>query len=150
MKEYTICPRCVLRLPGTAPGHGSSTLDARVPFRSIALQSMEPSDLLERKLREARLAYSGAISIDLHILSSISKPALSTMFTIACRGKSPSPCESRASEQVMNSATQTPVDFEQLVEGLGDAVVVADASGAITVWNPAAERFFGFTQAKAL
>jgi PAS domain S-box-containing protein len=50
----------------------------------------------------------------------------------------------------MNSATQTPVDFEHFVDALGDAVVVADASGAITVWNPAAERLFGFTQAEAL
>ena len=50
----------------------------------------------------------------------------------------------------MNSATQTPVNFEHFVEALGDAVVVADASGAITVWNPAAERLFGFTQAEAL
>jgi len=50
----------------------------------------------------------------------------------------------------MNSATQTPVDFEHFVEALGDAVVVADANGAITVWNPAAERLFGFTQAEAL
>jgi PAS domain S-box-containing protein len=45
---------------------------------------------------------------------------------------------------------QTPVDFEQLVEALGDAVVVADASGAITFWNPAAEYLFGFTPAEAL
>ena len=50
----------------------------------------------------------------------------------------------------MNSATQTPVNFEHFVEALGDAVVVADASGAITVWNPAAERLFGLTQAEAL
>ena len=50
----------------------------------------------------------------------------------------------------MNSATQTPVDFEHFVDALGDAVVVADASGAITVWNPAAERLFGLTQAEAL
>lgn len=50
----------------------------------------------------------------------------------------------------MISATQTPVGFEHLVEALGDAIVVADPSGAITVWNPAAERLFGFTQAEAL
>ena len=50
----------------------------------------------------------------------------------------------------MNRATQTPVDFEHVVEALGDAIVVADPSGAITVWNPAAERLFGFTQAEAL
>jgi PAS domain S-box-containing protein len=45
---------------------------------------------------------------------------------------------------------ETAIDYQQLVEALGDAVVVADASGAITVWNPAAERLFGFTQAEAL
>jgi PAS domain S-box-containing protein len=42
------------------------------------------------------------------------------------------------------------IDCEQLVEVIGDAVVVADASGAINLWNPAAERLFGFAQAEAL
>lgn len=45
---------------------------------------------------------------------------------------------------------ETPIDHEQLVEVIGDAVVVADTSGAINLWNPAAERLFGFTQAEAL
>lgn len=40
--------------------------------------------------------------------------------------------------------------FKQLVEAVGDAIVVCDASGAITVWNPAAERMFGFSPAEAL
>lgn len=40
--------------------------------------------------------------------------------------------------------------FKQLVEAVGDAIVVCDASGAITVWNPAAERMFGFSQAEAI
>lgn len=51
---------------------------------------------------------------------------------------------------MMNCDMPIPVDFEQLVEALGDAIVVADASGAITLWNPAAQRLFGFTQAEAL
>ncbi|HVI27999.1 PAS domain-containing protein [Hansschlegelia sp.] len=42
------------------------------------------------------------------------------------------------------------VDLEQLVAAIGDAVVVADADGAITLWNPAAERMFGYTEAEAL
>jgi PAS domain S-box-containing protein len=52
----------------------------------------------------------------------------------------------------MNSAvhTQSPIDFEQLVDVIGDAVVISDASGAITLWNPAAERMFGFTAKEAL
>src|SRR5260221_14629924 len=50
----------------------------------------------------------------------------------------------------MNSLVRAPVEYERLVEVIGDAIVVSDASGAINVWNPAAERLFGFTQAEAL
>ena len=42
------------------------------------------------------------------------------------------------------------IDFKQLIEAVGDAIVVCDASGAITLWNPAAERMFGFTESEAL
>ena len=42
------------------------------------------------------------------------------------------------------------IDLSQLVTAVGDAIVVTDASGAITVWNPAAERMFGYTQSEAL
>jgi PAS domain S-box-containing protein len=42
------------------------------------------------------------------------------------------------------------VDLSELVAAMGDAVVVTDAGGAITLWNPAAERIFGFTQSEAL
>ena len=45
---------------------------------------------------------------------------------------------------------QAAIDFEQLVNAIGDAVVISDAQGAITLWNPAAERIFGFTQEDAL
>lgn len=41
-------------------------------------------------------------------------------------------------------------DLAGFVAAIGDAVVVADPDGAITVWNPAAERIFGFTAADAL
>lgn len=42
------------------------------------------------------------------------------------------------------------VDFAQLVACAGDAIVVSDHDGAITVWNRAAERVFGFSEAEAL
>ncbi|MBP0596243.1 PAS domain S-box protein [Paraburkholderia sp. LEh10] len=42
------------------------------------------------------------------------------------------------------------IDYEQLVKAIGDAVVISDKNGAITEWNPAAERMFGFTQEEAL
>ncbi len=45
---------------------------------------------------------------------------------------------------------QTNLDFKQLVEGAGDAIMVRDAAGAITLWNRASERIFGFTEAEAL
>ncbi|HEY8709025.1 MAG TPA: PAS domain-containing protein [Burkholderiaceae bacterium] len=45
---------------------------------------------------------------------------------------------------------QTPLDCTQLVESIGDAVIASDASGAINLWNPAATRMFGFTEAEAL
>ena len=46
----------------------------------------------------------------------------------------------------MSSST----NLNHLVEALGDAIVIADASGAITLWNPAAQRIFGFTESEAL
>ena len=42
------------------------------------------------------------------------------------------------------------IDYEQLVNAIGDAVIISDANGAITLWNPAAERMFGFTQSEAM
>jgi PAS domain S-box-containing protein len=42
------------------------------------------------------------------------------------------------------------IDYKQLVEALADALIVADPSGVIRFWNPAAERLFGFAEAKAL
>lgn len=42
------------------------------------------------------------------------------------------------------------LDLKQLVEAIGDAIVISDAKGAITLWNPAAERMFGFTREEAL
>jgi PAS domain S-box-containing protein len=45
---------------------------------------------------------------------------------------------------------QTILDLRAVVQAVGDAVVACDETGAITLWNPAAERIFGFTQAEAL
>ncbi|MEO6363221.1 MAG: PAS domain S-box protein [Caldimonas sp.] len=44
----------------------------------------------------------------------------------------------------------TGIDCQQLVAAVGDAIIAADASGAITLWNPAAERMFGHSEAEAL
>jgi len=45
---------------------------------------------------------------------------------------------------------KTPIDCHDLVAAIGDAVIASDAKGAITLWNPAAERMFGYTEAEAL
>ena len=42
------------------------------------------------------------------------------------------------------------IQYAQLIEAVGDAIVVADVNGAITLWNPAAERMFGFTRNEAM
>jgi PAS domain S-box-containing protein len=42
------------------------------------------------------------------------------------------------------------VDLKALIEGIGDAVMVCDAKGAIMLWNPACERMFGHTEAEVL
>jgi PAS domain S-box-containing protein len=51
----------------------------------------------------------------------------------------------------MTTSNREPfVDFEQLIEALGDAVVVSDGDGTIRMWNSAAERLFGFSSAQAI
>jgi PAS domain S-box-containing protein len=42
------------------------------------------------------------------------------------------------------------VELHALVEAAGDAIIVADVHGRIVLWNPAAERLFGFTAAEAV
>lgn len=46
-------------------------------------------------------------------------------------------------------AMQPAIDFEQLANAIGDAIVISDAAGDITYWNPAATRMFGYTQEEA-
>src|SRR5262245_17286549 len=41
-------------------------------------------------------------------------------------------------------------DPEQFVVLAGDAIIAADTDGFIIVWNPAAERVFGYTESEAL
>ena len=38
----------------------------------------------------------------------------------------------------------------QIVEGAGDAIIVADRAGVIQQWNASAERVFGYSRAEAL
>jgi PAS domain S-box-containing protein len=42
------------------------------------------------------------------------------------------------------------IDFAQLLQVMGDAVVVADPKGTIVFWNEAATRVFGFSEAEAV
>jgi PAS domain S-box-containing protein len=45
---------------------------------------------------------------------------------------------------------KTSIDLHQLVECVGDAIVVADAHEKIVLWNPAATRIFGYSEQEAL
>ena len=41
------------------------------------------------------------------------------------------------------------VDLQRLVDAAGDAIIGADPEGKIVLWNPAAERIFGFAAREA-
>ena len=45
---------------------------------------------------------------------------------------------------------QTTIDCRELVASIGDAVIASDPAGAINLWNPAATRMFGYTEAEAM
>lgn len=45
---------------------------------------------------------------------------------------------------------RTKVDLQQLLECIGDAVIVSDAHEKIVLWNAAATRIFGYTEEEAL
>jgi PAS domain S-box-containing protein len=50
----------------------------------------------------------------------------------------------------MSSNIDSSIDFQALVTSVGDGIMASDAQGLITLWNPACERMFGFTEADAL
>ncbi len=45
---------------------------------------------------------------------------------------------------------QRPDDCDALLLAAGDAIIAAAADGSILLWNPAAERIFGYTEGEAL
>jgi len=45
---------------------------------------------------------------------------------------------------------KTNIDLHQLVNCVGDAVIVSDANEKIVLWNAAATRIFGYTEEEAL
>lgn len=45
---------------------------------------------------------------------------------------------------------QPDVDLAALVAAAGDAIILADTAGTIRLWNPAAERMFGFSPSEVL
>ena len=48
------------------------------------------------------------------------------------------------------SIPEMSIGYQQVVEALGDAVVICDRDGSIRFWNDAAERLFGFTKTDAV
>jgi PAS domain S-box-containing protein len=50
----------------------------------------------------------------------------------------------------MGMSEQPDVDLAALVAAAGDAIILADTAGTIRLWNPAAERMFGFSPSEVL
>ncbi len=42
------------------------------------------------------------------------------------------------------------IEFESFIKAAGDAIIAVDMAGKITLWNPAAERIFGYSDKEAL
>ena len=55
-----------------------------------------------------------------------------------------------AGSGMKTSNLETFAGYQQLVDALGDAVIICNRDGVIRLWNAAAERLFGFTPAEAL
>jgi PAS domain S-box-containing protein len=45
---------------------------------------------------------------------------------------------------------QDSIDYRQLVEGAGEAIIASDPQGVIVLWNEAATRIFGFSGNEAI
>ena len=45
---------------------------------------------------------------------------------------------------------QASIDYRQLVEAAGDAIIASDPQGVIVLWNAAATRIFGFSSDDAM
>jgi PAS domain S-box-containing protein len=65
---------------------------------------------------------------------------------LARRSHFNAPLVEQSTEKPMN----TIIDCQELVAAIGDAVIAADASGAIVLWSPGAVRMFGHSEAEAL
>ena len=55
-----------------------------------------------------------------------------------------------AGSGMKTSNLETFAGYQQLVDAIGDAVIICNRNGVIKLWNAAAERLFGFTPTEAL
>ncbi|VVE27862.1 Sensor protein FixL [Pandoraea cepalis] len=56
----------------------------------------------------------------------------------------------RIPHKIIGDIMSASVDVSQLVQVVGDAIVVADPNNIITLWNSGAQKMFGFSEAEAL
>ena len=59
-------------------------------------------------------------------------------------------CGFNHGEMLQSAGLASTVDCIQLVQAMGDAVVVCDTTGKIVLWNAAATRIFGFSEEEAM
>ncbi|WP_323785799.1 EAL and GGDEF domain-containing protein [Thalassovita sp.] len=53
-------------------------------------------------------------------------------------------------EQALRALSESEMKFRTITDTALDAVIVVDNDGTITLWNPAAEKIFGYSQTEAL
>ena len=78
-------------------------------------------------------------------------PEKNVLATDADNLKGPQESQHGSAGRVVRKTNLEPLlDYQQIFEALGDAVIICDSDGVIRLWNATAERLFGFTAAEAL
>ena len=49
-----------------------------------------------------------------------------------------------------NPGKRAKIDYGFLINASGDAIIAVDVAGRIIMWNPAAEKMFGYNRSEAM
>src|SRR5947208_1776879 len=97
-----------------------------------------------------RVRFAGGDFCTITSMSRSRTNAAGTAITVCTRSRSKwgSPLHSnplKSSIDPEEDMVSQAIDFEKLIRAAGDAMIAAGPDGRIILWNPAAERMFGFS-----